>query len=70
MHIVLGLINLIENAWDQLKVFNVAVYGLQWDVYLSVDPQQQHGVVQKKSPGKLNEENSLQRDNLGFSIRC
>ena len=56
MHIgkaeVSGLIDLMEDQWDQLMVFDPAAYGLEGTIDPSIGPQQEygiHGILQKKS---------------------
>ena len=73
MHIgkqeVLGLIDLMEDEWDQLLVLDPAAYGLKGTIDPTVDPQQVrgvHGVMVKKPAKKLKEQRSLTADNLGF----
>ena len=49
---VLGLIDIMEDEWDQLMVFDPAAYGLEGTIDPSLDPQQQwgiHGVLPKKA---------------------
>ena len=74
MHIgkaeVLGLIDPMEDQWDQLMVFDPAAYGLEGTIDPSIDPQQEydiHGFLPKKPAGKLKLEKSLAADNLGFA---
>ena len=74
MHIgkaeVLGRIDLLEDQWDQLMVFDPAAYGLEGTIDPSIDPQQEygiHGFLPKKPAGKLKLEQSLAADNLGFA---
>ena len=50
---VLGLIDIMEDEWDQLMVFDPAAFGLEGTIDPSLDPQQQwgiHGVFPKNSP--------------------
>ena len=48
MHIgkreVLALIDLMEDEWDRLMIFDPSAFGLEGGVAPSVDPQQQYGV--------------------------
>ena len=67
---VLGLIDIMEDEWDQLMVFDPTVFGLEGSIDPSLDPQQQwgiHGVLPKKPAGKLKLERSLAADNFGFA---
>ena len=67
---VLGLIDLMEEEWDQLMVFDPVVFGLEGSIDPTLDPQQQwgiHGVLPKKPSGKLKLERSLVADNFGFA---
>ena len=67
---VLGLIDIMEDEWDQLMVFDPAAFGLEGTIDPTLDPQQQwgiHGVLPKKPSGKLKLERSLVADNFGFA---
>ena len=73
MHIgkreVLALIDLMEDEWDTLMLFNPAAFGLEGGVDPSVDPQQQYGIkgVMPQMPSKkFQEERTLQSNHLGF----
>ena len=67
---VLGLIDIMEDEWDQLMVFDPVAFGLEGTIDPTLDPQQQwgiHGVLPKKPSGKLKLERSLVADNFGFA---
>ena len=73
MHIgkceVLALIDLMEDEWDRLMIFDPSAFGLEGGVDPSVDPQQQYGVkgVMPQMPAKkLQEERTLRSNHLGF----
>ena len=73
MHIgkreVLALIDLMEDEWDTLMLFDLAAFGLEGGVDPSVDPQQQYGVkgVLPRMPAKkLQDERSSRSNHLGF----
>ena len=68
-HEVLALINLMEDEWDMLMLFDPSAFGLEGGVDPSVDPQQQYGVkgVMPRMPSKkLQEERTLRSNHLGF----
>ena len=67
---VLGLIDLMEDEWDQLMVFDPAAFGLEGTIDPTVDSQQQwgiHGIMLKKPSAKLQQQRSLVADNFGFA---
>ena len=73
MHIgkkeVLGLIDLMEGRFDELFMFDPQAFGLEGEVNVRVDPQQQYGVrgrVPRAPAAKLKDTRSLQADELGF----
>ena len=73
MHIgkreVLALIDLMEDQWDTLMLFDLSAFGLEGGVDPSVDPQQQYGVkgVMPRMPAKkLQDERTLRSNHLGF----
>ena len=73
MHIgkceVLALIDLMEDEWDRLMIFDPAAFGLEGGVDPSLDPQQQYGVkgVMPRMPAKkLQDERTLRSNHLGF----
>ena len=73
MHIgkreVLALINLMEDAWDTLMLFDPSAFGLEGGVDPSVDPQQQYGVkgIMPRMPSKkFQDERTLRSNHLGF----
>ena len=73
MHIgkceVLALIDLMEDEWDRLMIFDPAAFGLEGGVDPSVDPQQQYGIkgVMPRMPAKkLQHERTLRSNHLGF----
>ena len=68
-HEVLALINLMEDEWDRLMIFDPSAFGLEGGVDPSVDPQQQYGVkgIMPRMPAKkLQEERTLRSNHLGF----
>ena len=68
-HEVLALIDLMEDEWDTLMLFDPSAFGLEGEVDPSVDPQQQYGVkgVMPRMPStKLQEERTLRSNHLGF----
>ena len=74
MHIgkceVLALINLTEDEWDRLMIFDPSAFGLEGGVDPSVDPQQQYGgfkgIMPRMPAKKLQEERTLRSNHLGF----
>ena len=73
MHIgkkeTLGLIELMEGRFDELFLFDPAMYGMEGQVGGQIDPQQQYGVrgkLPKLPPQKLKEQRSLRSDEMGF----
>ena len=73
MHIgkreVLALIDLMEDEWDTLMLFDPSAFCLEGGVDQFVDPQQQYGVkgVMPRMPSKkLQEERTLRSNHLGF----
>ena len=66
---VLALIDLMEDEWDRLMIFDPAAFGLEGGVDPSGDPQQQYGVkgVMPWMPAKkLQDERTLRSNHLGF----
>ena len=65
-----ALIDLMEDRWDQLMLFDPSLYGLSGSISTQHDPQQVHGVrenMPKSPPKKLKECNSLRGQTLGFA---
>ena len=68
-HEVLALIDLMEDEWDTLMLFNLAAFGLEGGVDPSVDPQQQYsvkGVMPQMPAKKLQDERTLRSNHWGF----
>ena len=66
---VLALIDLMEDEWDRLMIFDPSAFGLEGGVDPSVDPEQQYGVkgIMPRMPAKkLQEERTLRPNHLGF----
>ena len=67
---VLGLIDLMEDEWDQLMLFDPAIHGLAGEIDTSYDPQQEYGIrgsMPARMPAKkLMEERTLRSNHLAF----
>ena len=66
----MALIDLMEDKWDELMLFDRAAYGLEREINTSTDPQQEYGVRGKvpKAPAKKYKDcNSLRGQTLGFA---
>ena len=66
----LALIDLMEDRWDQLMLFDPSLYGLSGSISTQHDPQQVYGVrgnMPKPPPKKLKDCNSLRGQTLGFA---
>ena len=66
----LALIDLMEDRWDQLMLFDPSLYGLSGSISTQHDPQQVYGVrgnMPKPSPKKMKDCNSLRGQTLGFA---
>ena len=66
---VLGLIDLMEDQWDELMLFNPAVHGLEGEIDTAFDPHQQYGIkgnMPRMPAKKLMEERTLRSNHLAF----
>ena len=66
----LGLIDLMEERWDELMIFDPAAYGLEGQIATDLDPQQERGIkgiVPKAPPKKYQQVNSVRSLHLGFA---
>ena len=66
---VLGLIDLMEDQWDQMMIFDPAAWGLEGEIDTSRDPQQVYGIrgnMPKMPPKKLQDERTLRSNHLAF----
>ena len=60
----------MEDRWDELMIFNPAVYGLEGGAVGGLDPQQEcgiKGIVPKAPPKKYQEVNTVRSLHLGFA---
>ena len=66
----LGLIDLMEDRWDELMIFDLAAYGLEGELAGGLDPQQECGIkgtVPKAPPKKYQHVNTVRSLHLGFA---
>ena len=66
----LRLIDLMEDRWDELMIFDPAAYGLEGGAVRGLDPQQEcgiKGIVPKAPPKKYQHVNTIHSLHLGFA---
>ena len=66
----LALIDLMEDRWDQLMLFDPSLYGMTGSISSQHDPQQVYGVrgrMPEPPPKKFQDTNSLRGQTLGFA---